>query len=787
MLEPEYDVVVVGSGYGGGIAASRLSRAGLRVCVLERGREFLPHEFPEDAGDALEGVQMRGLVKEGSPLGLFDVRLHEDLCVVIGCGLGGTSLINANVSIRPEPRIFDDAAWPKALRDDRAGLDAGFERARAMLRPRPYPAPGGDYTNLTKLTTLEKSAKKLSARFSRTEINVTFENGPNHVGTMQTRCTNCGNCCSGCRERAKNTTATNYLPDAKNHGAHIFSQIEVLRVERNTGTGAPWTVVYRPVPGHVIEDPAPSFLRAHHVVLAAGALGSTEILLRSAQHGLSVSSRLGQRFSGNGDVLAFAYNCDEPVVSMGFAGAGRNPDPVGPTITGVVDLRDSARPLDDGMIIEDGAIPGALGQLLPEAFATAARIDGEDTDAGFWDATKERLREIQSITLGPNTGAVKNSQVYLLMSHDGSDGQLVLENGSVAVRWPGYPDKPVFGRAHTALRDATAALGGTYVANPVSRNWLGGKIADRLVTVHPLGGSALGDDANTGVVDHRCRVFDPSRGPSAVHAGLYVADGAVIPRSVGVNPLYTICAVAERAMDHLVRDLGKTITYEFPVEPGAPAPTEQIADSGPLGFVFTETMAGHGVRVAPGEPLPEYTAAQKTGAARGDASAMSLRVTITLDDLESFIADPKHLGSLAGVVRVPLLHPEPLSISRGDFNLFIDDPAHPGIKNMLYNMVVSTIDGHDYFWSGHKVIRDDPGIDVWSDTTTLYVDIHEGRDVKGPIVVRGVTQIGVKALADQVRTYTAVRAKNLGDKLRAQALFMQFSMGTIFKTYGPLA
>src|SRR5579863_9531266 len=118
-LNGHYTVVVVGSGYGAAIAASRLARAGQQVCVLERGREFQPGEYPDTEAEALAETQAElpsGHV--GSRAGLYDFHVNPDVNVFVGCGLGGTSLINGNVAVRAEPRVFDDARWPQALRDD---------------------------------------------------------------------------------------------------------------------------------------------------------------------------------------------------------------------------------------------------------------------------------------------------------------------------------------------------------------------------------------------------------------------------------------------------------------------------------------------------------------------------------------------------------------------------------------------------------------------------------------------------------------------------------------------
>ena len=177
-MKEHYDVVVVGSGYGGGIAASRLSRAGQRVCLLERGREIRPGEYPDTVAEATEEMQIHspdGHV--GSHTGMFDFHVQEDLDVLVGCGLGGTSLINANVALRAVEGVWDDERWPSELRGGE-GLDDFYRRAETMLGSNPYP---DDYPTLPKLEAHRASAEGLDMAdvFYKPPINVHFEDGVN--------------------------------------------------------------------------------------------------------------------------------------------------------------------------------------------------------------------------------------------------------------------------------------------------------------------------------------------------------------------------------------------------------------------------------------------------------------------------------------------------------------------------------------------------------------------------------------------------------------------------------
>jgi cholesterol oxidase len=520
-IRPAYDVVVVGSGYGGGVAASRLSRAGLRVCVIERGREFLTGEFPSRLPELRRELQVvGGKMRSGRRTGLFDFRLGSDIHVLIGCGLGGGSLINAAVGLKPDARVFADAAWPDEVREDGL-LEQGFGRANAMLRPTRH----GKASDLAKYRALEAASACFGQKPVPAPVVVSFEETINPAGVEQPACTLCGDCCSGCNVGAKNTVALTYLPDAKAHGAEIFTELIVRHVAKE---GGHWRVHFAPT-----EEPdgASRSVEAKTVVLAAGTLGSTEILLRSHEEGLPVSDCLGKRFSANGDIIAFALGGKERVNGVGV---GHPPkfvgDAIGACVTGEIELYDGDR-LDRSMFIQEGVMPSALAPLLPVFFISGGKLIGA----------------AQTLIKGVYQGPLQSLYTFFVVSHDDARGRIRLENGKAQIDWPNVADQPVYARVDAALSKAADAVGARYIKSPLAATTMGTKPA----TAHPLGGCGMGADASHGVVDHKCRVFDRHGG---VHAGLYVCDGAIIPRSIGVNPLLTITALTERAMIHFARD-----------------------------------------------------------------------------------------------------------------------------------------------------------------------------------------------------------------------------------------
>jgi cholesterol oxidase len=556
-VKSHYEIAVIGSGYGGGVAASRLARAGRQVAVFERGKEMIPGEYPSTFPALTADVQVDlPEAHIGSESALFDFRFNSEMNVIVGCGLGGTSLINANISLQPDQQILADTHWPEAVRQESqtGELSRYFERAASMLGANPYP----DTAPVTeKLAALERVAQRWGKRLQRPPINVTFQDGPNAAGIAQRACIGCGDCVSGCNHMAKNTVLMNYLPDAARHGAEIFTLLRLDHIERD---GSAWKLLFRRVRGLLGPELPPIAITAETVVLAAGTLGSTEILLRSRDHGLRLSGALGSRFSGNGDMIGFAYNSEQPMNAIGWGDRRKHErDSVGPCSTGLIDLRD--QPDGEGNMMVEACLPGALAVALPEAFAAGAKLTGVRTEQGFVNFIRSKFREWESVLLGTSTGAMRNTVTYLVVSRDDSGGQLYLEGDRIRVSWPGAGAAPAAAEASALIRRAAADMGGTFVRNPVWNRLTG----NALITGHPLGGCIMGDDAAQAVVNHQGQVYSGESG-GAVHPGLLVVDGAVIPRSLGVNPLLTITALAERSCAHFAQDHGWTIPYE-PLRP----------------------------------------------------------------------------------------------------------------------------------------------------------------------------------------------------------------------------
>ena len=760
-MKDHYDVVVVGSGYGGAIAASRLSRAGRKVCLLERGRELHPGDYPDELHELAEEFQVTSpLGHDGPPTGLYDLRVHKDMSVFLGCGLGGTSLVNANVALRAEERVFQDSRWPERLRADiPTRVAGGYRRAEEMLQPNPVP----ENIQLKKLDALRKSATALPGTFYRLNINVSFQDHVNVAGVSQKACTLSGDCVSGCNFAAKNTVLMNYLPDAYNHGAEIYTQVSVRTVARRPAGG--WLVSYRPLAaGREVFDSPDSFVEADIVVLAAGTLGSTEILLRSQKAGLALSSQVGQRFTGNGDVLGFSYNTDDQIDGVGW-GKRRHLPPVGPCITGVIDLRQQPE-LDDGMVIEEGSIPGALGSLLPGVMAAAAEIEGTETGHGLVHRLREGMRQVESLA-GSHHGAMRHTQTYLVMAHDSGSGTMRLDDQDhLEIVWPGVADEAIFRKIEDNLTAATRPLNGVFVSNPMS-----GRLFDSLISVHPLGGCVMGDTAEAGVVNDRGQVFSGASGTD-VYEDLYVSDGAVIPRPLGVNPLLTISALAERTCELLAEERGWSIDYTLP---SSPPPGVQEPEH--VGVEFTERMAGY------------FSSKEKEDFQRGyeegkvDGASFAFILTIESEDVARLIEDPQHVARMVGTVQAPSLSGEPLTVSDGVFNLFVVDPSNPANRRMDYAMKLTAESGQTYYFTGFKLVHHGEGLHVWKETTTLYITLYQGDDDAGPVHARGILTISPTDFARQLTTMRATNAPSRLAGLAATARFGRFFAGVLSDSY----
>jgi cholesterol oxidase len=559
-LGDQYDVVIIGSGYGGAISAARLgcanARAGhpLRIALLERGDEHPTGRFPDTPAGFFS--QLRH--PEKNPLGLYELLSHPTVDVMQGCGLGGTSLINANVALAPDREVFA-SGWPRAIQEDAESgrLATYYQRARHMLDPVPFAAG----RNFAKVPVFGDVAHAAGAHAKALDLTVSREARVTRFGVRRDACRSCGDCITGCNFGGKNTVATNYLPMARHFGVDLFVRLEVDHVEACPGGG--YRLIVRDRGAHPsgplpLSLPIPTLAReetrtlvARRVILAAGTLGTAGILLRSAAAGLPLSGQLGHGFSGNGDFFAVAYNTDHITHIQGLGQQALGPDgtgdgAAGPSITVGMRLGEGDPDLRRRFTIQDLGSPSALVGFFRLGILSLAALEG--------GVALRRPRHFARWLhdLVPNsTGAFNRTLGFLIMGHDSAQGRLHLRtDGSVSIEWPDAARDTIFAEANAMLAATMPTIGGTYIINPISRYRA---FDQNLVTAHPLGGCITADDAGGGTVDHRGRVYAED---GRVHEGLYVSDGSVIPRALGVNPLLTISAFTERMVEHLRHELG---------------------------------------------------------------------------------------------------------------------------------------------------------------------------------------------------------------------------------------
>ncbi|MGW6378045.1 GMC family oxidoreductase [Rhodococcus sp. NPDC055112] len=518
-----YDVVVVGSGFGGAVAACRLAAAGRSVLVLERGRRWEPEDYPRRPGDAW-------LFDPRAPHrrnGWLELRFLDQMVVAQGAGVGGGSLIYANVCIDAQPEAFA-SGWPSAITAEE--MAPYYRDVAEMLTPMEIPA--GQHTARLELMRRAADAIGEGERFQKVPLAIRFDPSftpapaetpeyersvaaPNAHGREQGTCVHCGSCDVGCPTRAKNTLDLNYLAAAEDSGA-VIAPLSLARYLSREDEG--WQVHFDHLDG---GRRRPDSVTARRVILAAGSLGSTELLLRSRDEHRTLADlprALGRGWSSNGDFLTPA----------GYGRTSVAPTS-GPTITSAIDFLDGAR--GGRYFVEDGGIPNLLRNCFEQRLRDGV---GSPLRRRMW-LRLSRASEFDSV------------MPWFGQSVDAADGSFYLGRGRVRpwrrvvkLDWNPHRSETAIGAMAEMHALLTEATGGK--PNPLL-TW---KRFRALVTPHPLGGCNMAAAPAAGVVDHACRVFGQD--------GLYVMDGAVIPRAIGRNPSKTIAAVAERAVALLLAE-----------------------------------------------------------------------------------------------------------------------------------------------------------------------------------------------------------------------------------------
>jgi cholesterol oxidase len=558
------EAVIIGSGFGGAITACRLARKWPgKVVVLERGKRYPMGSFPRAPHDLARNFWCLAEDKTRRPrhfsrlvqatrqhqLGMMDVRNYHHIDVVLAAGLGGGSLIYANVFLIPPDQVFD-SRWPDSCK--KWELAPYYQVAKDVLGSRPIPRDNDPRRQVIRTRLFEEVARRTGKSSSLLDINVFFGNDfenpltigqqdVNRYGALQTSCVYCAECIIGCNVHAKNTLDLNYLWVAENvHQAdirteHLAVKIVPANAHGEDDSSAGGEHGYRVYCRNLRSSGGMDAILTKRVVVSAGTLGSTELLLRAKLRERTLprlSDRLGQSFSGNGDFLEFVLGSAEPANSND-----------GPTITQRIDhnlFQDFQR--DHAFVIEDASYPALLAWF----------VEGLKPRAFWLPAISRFLRDLWArVTTGKSLGRIGyalsdilsddisfSTCVLLCMGLDKSNGVMSLdENGNIGVDWPYQDSLALYTAILEAGKQFRDAVRGELFAPLANWDW---PIRNN-ITVHPLGGCILAEDPSKGVTSAARGSFGQVFG----YPGLYVADGAIVPTAVGANPTATISALSE--------------------------------------------------------------------------------------------------------------------------------------------------------------------------------------------------------------------------------------------------
>jgi cholesterol oxidase len=530
-MEQVYDYVIIGSGFGGSVSAMRLTEKGYSVLVLERGRRFNDEDFPKTNWNLPKFLWLPAL----RCFGIFHMTFMNGQLALHGNGVGGGSLTYGNVLMEPDDRLFQSPAWHD-LADWKTILKPHYQTARRMLGVVPNP----------KLWFADEKMKEIAKELGRddtfrpTDVGVFFSEpdregqtvpdpyfggeGPSRAG-----CNHCGGCMVGCRYNAKNTLTKNYLYFAEKNGAAVRAECEVRDVRPLDGKqndDAKYAIEYGSSTALLAR--ASSSVRARNVIVAAGALGTLELLFRCrdvTQSLQRISQRLGDNVRTNSENIMGVTSRDRHIdYSKGIA------------ISSIFQADDVTR--IEPVRYSDGS---SFIRLM-----AAPHVEGDSAISRFLKTLWEIIRHPADFLYAKFFSRwARYTTILLIMQVEENLTHIRLGRNLFTLFRKGLVLKP--DADHPIPKQIPI---GNHVTRTLAQKVNGipqAAFTDSLfnfpTTAHLMGGVPIGRDEKEGVIDLDFQVFN--------YPGLYVVDGSVMPANPGVNPSLTITALAEYAMSRV--------------------------------------------------------------------------------------------------------------------------------------------------------------------------------------------------------------------------------------------
>ncbi len=544
-MKNDFDVVIVGSGFGGSVAGLRLTEKGYKVAVLEAGRRFADSDFPKTSWRLRKFLFMPRL----GLLGVQRIHYLPDAIILAGAGVGGGSLIYANTLYQPGEKYFRDPLWSH-ITDWKSELTPFYEQAKRMLgvTENPYFSPSDQAMKEAAI------AMGVGKTFQMAPLGIYFGNGTDAtvadpyfggVGPERNGCIQCGACMTGCRNNAKNTLPKNYLGLAEKAGARVFPLTTVTKIEQVPGGG--WIIRTtktgpRPITGEVFS--------AKDVVIAAGTYNTQKLLHRMKDDRTlpKLSDCLGDYSRTNSESLVGAtmpnadidFSRGSAITSSFFPDEDTHIEPVrygkGSNFMGLLQT-----------IMTDGTTSKARRKQWLRKVLSDPSLLPKVLNVRRWSQRTVIALVMQSVDSWIKVRPTRAILGWHLTSKNSSD----------------HPNATWIPAANQTARLIAAKYKGI----------AGGHLGDLInapFTAHFVGGAVIGDCPEKGVIDAYHRVWN--------YPSMHIVDGSTLTANLGVNPSLTITAQAERAMSmwpnrnevDLRPEQGQPYLRLSPVAPNAP-------------------------------------------------------------------------------------------------------------------------------------------------------------------------------------------------------------------------